>query len=180
MRNVKWTLVLLIAMAALLCAAVGGTMAHLVAATQPVANTFTAPSLETGIQEDFDGSVKNRVRIANTGNVKDYIRAAVVVTWQDAQGNVCGQAPQAGTDYSISWTKDGWISKGNYYYYTAPVAPGGATGVLFTNCSPLKAAPAEGYALHVEIISEAIQAEPAAAVADAWGVTLNADGTISG
>lgn len=180
MRNVRRTLVLLLALAALLCTAIGGTAAYLVVSTQSTVNTFTAPNLDTGIQEDFNGSVKNRVRVANTGNVKAYIRAAVVVTWQDSQGNVYGQAPQAGTDYSINWTRDDWISKGNYNYYTDPVEPGGETGVLLTDCKPIKAAPEEGYALHVEIISEAVQAEPAAAVADAWGVTVDEDGTISG
>ena len=36
----------------------------------------------------------------------------------------------------------------------------------FFSFSPL---PAEGYALHVEIISEAVQAEPVDAVRNAWG-----------
>ena len=169
MRKIQRAAVLLLAMAALLCAAVGGTAAYLVASTLPVTNTFAAPELETEIREDFDGAVKSRVRIANTGGVAAWIRAAVVVTWQSSDGHVYAQRPVAGTDYSISWSLNGWVSNGNYYYHTAPVAPGSETGVLFTSCMPLRPAPAEGYALHVEILSEAVQAEPDAAVREAWG-----------
>ena len=169
MRNIKRMAVLLLAMAALLCAAVGGTTAYLVDVTQPVANTFTVPSLETEIREKFDRAVKNSVRIANTGEIAAYVRAAVVVSWKNAAGHILAQRPVAGRDYSISWTKNGWIERGGFFYYTAPVAPGGETGVLFTACRPLQAAPAEGYALHVEIISEAVQAEPVDAVRNAWG-----------
>ena len=73
-------------------------------------------------------------------------------------------------------TMSGWIRKGNYDYCTAPVAPGGETGVLFTSCRPLRAAPAEGYALHVEILSEAVQAEPDSAVREAWGFVPGSGG----
>lgn len=176
MRNIRRTAVLLFAMAAILCAAVGGTAAYLVASTPTVTNTFAAPKLETEIRESFDGEVKNSVRIANTGGIPAWIRAAVVVTWQDAAGHIHAQRPVAGRDYSVSWTLNGWVRNGSYYYCTAPVAPGGETGVLFTNCRPLKAAPAEGYALHVEIFSEAVQAEPIDAVREAWGFVPGSGG----
>ena len=176
MRRMKRTAALLLAMAAILCGAVGSTAAYLVAATPTVTNTFAAPELETEIRESFDGDVKNSVRIANTGGVAAYIRAAVVVSWQDAAGQVYAQRPVAGRDYSIRWLLNGWTSVGSYYYHTAPVAPGGETGVLFTECRPLRPAPAEGYGLHVEILSEAVQADPEAAVREAWGFVPGSGG----
>lgn len=176
MRRMKRTAALLLAMAAILCGAVGSTAAYLVAATPTVTNTFAAPELDTEIRESFDGNVKNRVRIANTGGVAAYIRAAVVVSWQDAAGNVYAQRPVAGRDYDIHWSLNGWTSCGNDYYHSAPVAPGGETGVLFTSCAPLRPAPAEGYALHVEILSEAVQAEPDSAVREAWGFVPGSGG----
>ena len=176
MRRMKRAAALLLAMAAMLCAAVGSTAAYLVAATPTVTNSFAAPELETEIRESFDEDVKNRVRIANTGGVAAYIRAAVVVSWQNAAGQIYAQRPVAGRDYDISWTMSGWIRKGNYAYCTAPVAPGGETGVLFTSCAPLRPAPAEGYALHVEILSEAVQAEPDSAVREAWGFVPGSGG----
>ena len=50
--------------------------------------------------------------------------------------------------------------------------------MLITECKPLKAAPVAGYTLHVEILAQSIQAEPDAAVKEAWGVTVtNTNGT---
>lgn len=171
MKNMKKSLVLLTAMVVLLCAVVGGTVAYLVTATYPVTNTFTPSSLETEIEENFLDNVKSDVKITNTGNVKAYIRAAVIVTWQNTDGTVYGTVPKPGVDYSFTGPVSGWTGPASdgYYYYTSPVEPKSATSVLIQYCTPLKAAPADGYTLHVEIISEAIQAEPTTAVQEAWG-----------
>lgn len=170
MKNMKKTVVLLTAIAVLLCATVGGTVAYLVTSTRSITNTFTPSNVTISIEENMSGNVKNDVKIKNIGNTAAYIRAAVVVTWQDESGNVYGQVPVENVDYSISWSKDKWSEPNNgYYYYTSSVAPNDETGVLFTACKPKKAAPAEGYTLHVEIIAEAIQSTPASAVREAWG-----------
>lgn len=181
MKNMKKSLVLLTAMVVLLCAVVGGTVAYLVTATDPVTNTFTPSSLETKIEETFSDNVKSDVKITNTGNVKAYIRAAVIVTWQNDSGKVYGAVPKLNEDYSYTGAASGWtvLASDGYYYYTSPVEPGSATSALIQYCKPLMAAPADGYTLHVEIISEAIQAEPHTAVEQAWGVTVGTDGTIS-
>lgn len=181
MKNIKKSLVLLTAMVVLLCAVVGGTVAYLVTATDPVTNTFTPSSLETEIEEKFSNNVKSDVKITNTGNVKAYIRAAVIVTWQNTDGTVYGVVPKLGEDYSYTGAESGWTGPASdgYYYYTSPVEPRSETSVLIQSCKPQKAAPADGYTLHVEIISEAIQAEPTTAVHDAWGVTVGSDGKIS-
>lgn len=183
MKNIKKSLVLLTAMVVLLCAVVGGTVAYLVTATDPVTNTFTPSSLETKIEEKFTSKVKENVTIKNTGNVKAYIRAAVIVTWQNTDGTVYGTVPKPGEgeDYSFTGPAPGWtgLESDGYYYYTSPVEPGSETSALIQSCKPRKAAPADGYTLHVEIISEAIQAEPTTAVQEAWGVTVGSDGKIS-
>lgn len=181
MKITKKMLVLLTALIVVLCAAVGGTVAYLVTSTGPVTNTFTPSKVTTEIDEKFNEKVKNEVKIKNKGDVDAYIRAAVVITWQDANGVVLGQKPVAGTDYLITWTLNDWtaLNSDGYYYYTNPVsANGGTTGVLFTECKPVKPAPVDGYTLHVEIISEAIQAEPTSVVTGAWGVSVDGNGNI--
>lgn len=183
MKNIKKMLVLLTALIVVLCAAVGGTVAYLATSTGSVTNTFTPTSVSTDIDEDFNDNdnVKKDVKVKNTNEVDVYIRAAVVITWQDSSGKVLGQVPVAGTDYAITWSMADWIGpkSDGYYYYKKPVSKNESTGVLFTDCKPKKAAPVDGYTLHVEIISEAIQAEPTTAVTQAWGVTVSTDGTIS-
>lgn len=174
MKNMKKKMILMLAaMALLLTVTVGSTIAYLWTSTPAVINTFTPASSGTTIEEDFKGNVKNNVQIKNTGDVKSYIRAAVVITWQNATGEVLSEVPVKGTDYSITWTKAGWtdLQSDGFYYYNTVVEPGKSTGVLFTDCKPLQAAPEDGYALHVEIIAQSIQAEPISAVTDAWGWT---------
>lgn len=175
-------IIFIAAVMALLLAGVGMTVAYLMDATEEVVNTFTPSTVTSEVDEDFDdeNTVKKDVKIQNTGDIDAYIRAAVVITWQDKDGNVYPQTPVAGTDYSITWSKTGWVDGNDgYYYYSKKVGADAKTGVLISECQPLKAAPAEGYTLHVEILGSAIQAEPDEAVKSAWGVTVAtaADGT---
>lgn len=166
--------VLLVALVLLLGAVVGTTIGYLFTNTDSITNTFTPSEVTVEIKEDFENNVKNNVQVKNTGDIDAYIRAAVVVTWQDKDGNVYATAPVENTDYTVTWTMTDWVKSGNYYYYTKSVAPGTSTGVLLTECK-LKdgVTPPDGYHLVVEILSEAIQAEPVTAVQEAWGVTIS-------
>lgn len=162
---------LLITLVVLLGVLVGSTVAYLVANTGSIANSFVPAKITTDITEDFNGSVKNNVQVKNTGEVDAFIRATVVVTWQNDAGEVYPTAPVVGTDYTVSYPGNGWVKHTDgYYYYTSVVKPDESTGILLTDCKPLKDAPAEGYTLHVEILATAIQSEPITAVTDAWGV----------
>lgn len=170
---------LLIALVAILGALVGTTIAYLFTNTGSITNTFTPGNVTTTITEDFDGKVKDYVKVENTGNVEAYIRATVVITWQDDKGNVYPTAPVKDTDYTVTWTNTNeWVEHGGYYYYTSAVAPNESTSVLLTACKPLDTAP-EGYHLVVEVLASAIQSKPADAVQAAWPVTVNTDGTLN-
>lgn len=168
--------VALVALLLLLCCTVAGTLAYLVTSTDPVTNTFTPAHVTTAVDETFEKGVKSDVKIQNTGDIPAYIRAAVIINWADANGNVYGGAvPEKGTDYTITWTKEGWVEHNGYYYYTAPVAAGALTGELFTDCKLAeKVTPPEGYNLQVTILADGIQAEPIDAVKQAWGVDPSA------
>ena len=148
--------------------AVGTTVAYLTANTNEVVNTFAPSSVTTAVTEEINVSqgVKESVKIENTGDTAAYIRAAVVVTWQDENGNVYGVAPAEGTDYEIDYNTDDqaapagkWIKGADsFWYWVNPVAAGDATGVLITSCSYEANAP-EGYYLNVEILGSGIQAD---------------------
>ena len=109
-----------------------------------------------------------------------YIRAAIAVTWQNSDGDTYGAVPVLGKDYTLTKTDNGWtMADDGYYYWASPVAAGGKTGFLIDECKVIAEAPAEGYTLHVEIVAQAIQASPAKAVQDSWGVTVDSNGRIS-
>lgn len=181
-RNHKPTL-LLLTLVLILGAMVGTTLAYLFTNTDGLVNTFTPANVTVDIDEPGwgeDKTVKNNVTVKNTGDVEAYIRAAVVVTWQDADGNVYPTAPEEGTDYTVTWTKDGWVKYGDFYYHTSPVAPNQSTGVLLTECKVKDdATPPDGYHLSVEILASAIQSQPATAVQEAWGMTVDSNGNLS-
>lgn len=175
--------VALLALLVLLCCTVAGTLAYLVDKTPEVKNTFEPAKVTTSVLENtFNGVTKENVRIKNTGNIPAYIRATIVVNWaSDTEvGVVSGTAPEEGKDYTIDWTMVNWIKVGDYYYYTQKVAAKGETKQLFTDCKLKEGVtPPSGYHLQVTILADGIQAEPADAVIQAWGVTVADDGTIS-
>lgn len=175
----KKSIAMLVSIIALLTIVVGTTIAYLYTNTPSITNTFTPTKVTTTIEEK-PGNVKEEVKVKNTGDIDAYIRATVIVTWKNADGDVYATEPVKGTDYTVTWTMSGW-EKGSdgYYYYTSKVTPGESTGVLLTDCEPIEGKAPEGYQLSVEILASAIQAEPASAVVDAWGVTVANDGTIS-
>ncbi|MBE6111931.1 MAG: hypothetical protein E7195_02770 [Peptococcaceae bacterium] len=199
MKFSKKSIIMLIALALILTVGAGSTLAYLITDTDPVTNVFTVPESSIRVEEDFDGNTKNNVCVSNSSDYPVYIRASVIVTWQDKDGNVYGQMPKAGTNYTISYNLNetnpltgeaaenvayGVWDDGSdgYYYYTGAVEKGEKTDQLIVTCTPVGNPPAEGYDLHVEILAQAIQSQPAKAV-DSWdnekvNLTGNADGTV--
>lgn len=182
----KKSIAMLVSLIALLVVFVGSTIAYLFMQTDSITNTFTPTSTEITIVENNEGKVKKDVTIQNTGKIKAYIRATVVVTWKDDSGNVYGKAPVENTDYTVEWMpkdSDGntdWVKGSDgFYYYTQPVESGASTGVLLTACKPVEGKAPEGYDLSVEILAQAIQAEPTSAVTDAWKVSVDEYGKIT-
>lgn len=161
--------ILLAAVIVLLAGAVGGTWAFLVAQSEPVQNNFTYAHVSCTIKENFDGTTKSDVQIKNTGDIPAYIRARIVVTWKDANGNVSSTVPVENTDYTIAFNTTDWTQQeGDYWYCNTAVAAGGETPVLIIKCEKKGNAPKD-YDLSVEILADAIQSEPASAVNEAWG-----------
>ena len=185
-RRLRWNrqFVLLVSIIALLVGIVGSSLAYLVTKTDPVQNTFQPSRVTCRIDEEFDKATKRNVKVTNTGDTDAYIRAYIVVTWTDDDGNIVAQKPVAGEDYSLVIpTNTGW-SKGSdgFYYYASSVAPNGQTGTLIESCVPV-GENAQKYKLTVDIIADAVQSKGESAdgkpVEIAWGVTVNSDGTIS-
>lgn len=165
--------ILLAAVIVLLAGAVGGTWAFLVAQSEPVENNFTYAHVSCTIKEKFENDVKSDVQIQNTGDIPAYIRARIVVTWKDVNGNVSSTVPVKDSDYTITFNETDWKQEGDYWYCKNAVDAKDFTPVLITKCEKTGDAP-DGYDLSVEILADAIQSEPASAVTEAWGYTPTA------
>ena len=129
----------------------------------------------TGGETDQAGTyaytITNKAVSADTegSNIPAYIRAAIVVNWQDAEGNLWAIPPQQGSDYIISAELCQLL--GDYYYFKGECAPGASFPIQVAQAGTAK--PPAGYTLHVKILAEGIQSTPADAVKDAWGVEFN-------
>lgn len=178
-RRLRWNrqFVLLVSIIALLVGIVGSSLAYLVTKTDPVQNTFQPSKVTCEIQEEFSqgGSEKKNVQVKNTGDTDAYIRAALVFTWVDSQGNIAPVAVKE-SDYVLV-LGTGWSAKqaNGFYYYKTPVAPGEKTNNLVDSITRVKDAAPEGYTLCVDVIADAVQAKGEAsngnkAVVEAWGV----------
>ena len=173
MRAKTWKALIVAALAVvILTAAVGGTMAWLSTQTQDLTNTFVPAKVTCKVDENFteDGTEKKDVRIQNTGTTDAYIRAMIVANWCTADSKVVKTA----TPTYVGLPGSGWVEHDGFYYYTKPVAPNQTTdSYLFTSCTPNTAEKPEGADhLEVNIICQAVQSTPAAAVGEAWKVTI--------
>lgn len=197
-KRIKLSTVLVIAAALALVTAIGGTMAWLTTHSEGLTNTFTPATISGNILEGengftFDGNTKESVRIKNTSDVPVYVRVALVPTWVNAAQEPVAEpcslndllikptASAAGVSGEI-FTPDsssGWVKGADgYYYYTTPVAAGTTTNPLFAEATVKANKTPAGCTMNLQVLLQMIQAEPASAVMDAWGVSVNADGTI--
>ena len=174
-RYSKKTAVAIIALSLVLVVGVTGTLAFLVVKTAELINAF------------HPGTITLTVNDTNIANSSDsdaavYIRVAVVVNYQDGEGNVWREAAVEGTDYSLSAVSGDWL-KGTdgYYYYKQPVAAGGATAdlpVTVTALTPADGVPS-GQSITTIYLATGVQATPTDAVTEAWDVTLDTNGAIT-
>jgi len=154
----------------------GTTIALVVMRTNSLVNEFTPANLSIDKTADGKG-------VINDGEVKAYVRAAVVFTWESTSvpGTISSVAPIEGVDYNYTCSGD-WVKAvdGFWYFTKKPtIAPGESFNVI-DSVTVIKEAPA-GYKLSVELLLDAIQAEPSGAVTESWksGVhSVTADGKL--
>ena len=169
-RNDRKRIVVIASLILLVTAVIGGTIAFLLTNAGPLTNTFTPSSVSTEITEEFDGKVKSNVNAENTGDTEVYIRIRLVTYRVNDAGERIGGTAEIpeftpGTD---------WVKYGEHYYYTLPVAPGQKPATDLIDSIELKEYDdADGGKQVIEVIAEAIQSDPAAAVNDAWGVSIS-------
>lgn len=150
--------------------AVGGTVAWLTTSTLPVENQFTPSSVTCKVEESFSNNIKSDVKVENTGDTEAYIRVRLISYRQNGEGDtIGGEASIEGLELKLAPVTK-WVSDGDYYYYTDPVAPYGFTDVLIESYT--LGTYADGESQVLEVLAEAIQSSPASAANEAWGVTI--------
>ena len=161
---------LIIALALILVLAVGGTVAYIFTQTDPVINTFTPTEAKITVDEKTNNNQKTEIIVKNNSTgVPVYIRVALVANMIDKDENVTGAASVPEFTPGDDWLE----GNDGYYYYTQPVPVGESTGNLLATPMTLSEN------MQVVVLADAIQAEPTTAVTQAWGVTVDSNGSIS-
>lgn len=174
-------LVLAVALVLVLGCTIAGTLMFLVDKTGDVKNTFTAANVTTEITEEFDGVTKKNVNIINNGDIPVYVRVNLITYRVNASGDrIGGTAVIPSFVHGQDWFK----GSDGFYYYAGKVQPGkapaapliGETGInLISSYSD-----ADGGKQVIEVMGEAIQADPADAVNKAWpAVKVDSDGKLT-
>ena len=157
---------------------VGPTYAYLkMIVDTPAYNSFSvSPSVNPAVVTE---SGATKVNAGDTQGYSVYVRAAIVGTWRDSEGNVLGTVP----GYQVTGTSANWQSGSDgYYYYKLPLASAGTTDTLLTACTATTTPP-EGAVFHYDVLVESIQAlgkrDTQWAVEEVWGCTVAADSSIT-
>ena len=169
---------MLLATVMLFALAVGGTIAWLTDKDRPLVNTFDPSKVTCEVQEKFDGKVKSDVNVKNTGDIDAFIRVKLVTyRTNDAGQHIGGTA--ALPQFTLGAN---WVEYNGYYYYTLPGAPGDKPATKLTDSMTLTENydDADGGHQSIDVMAEAIQSVPEAAVKAAWGTgfSIGTDGSL--
>lgn len=164
----------------LLALTIGGTVAWLTSKTSDITNTFTPSQVACAVNENFNEAtgVKSQVNVTNVGDTDAFIRVRLVTyRTNDSKLHIGGAA-----EVPVFAPGNGWVKYGDYYYYTKPVAPGEMPENALIESIPLKMEyqDADGGHQAMDVMAEAIQSQPEAAVKEAWGAgfSINQNGTL--
>lgn len=152
--------------AALLCAfGAAGAFAALGDSTSVVKTKLEVAKVDCRVNNEI-------YTVTNTGNIPAVIRVKLIINWVDAQGNPMMYAPD-GAEYQLAP-----IAQGNWTHFGDPADPTDgfwycnrilSAGEMTPKLIEQPAKTGEG-TLRVELLAEAIQATPAEAAKEAWGV----------
>lgn len=172
---------MVIATVMLLALAIGGTVAWLTDTSPAVVNTFTPSQVSCKVEEDFDNQtgVKSKVQVKNTSDIPAFIRVKLVTYRTNGKGQHIGGTAELNFTPAAN---SGWVEHNGYYYYTQPVQPQNFTGILIDEIrlqDPYM--DADGGRQAMDVMAEAIQSVPEAAVKEAWGAgfSINTDGSLN-
>lgn len=160
----------IISIGLVLCLGIGAYMTiSYLSSGSSLQNQFKIASVDPEVIETFDGKVKSNVYVQNNGDIPVYIRAKIMIYYQDTNGNILGDI-LGENDYEITYSTDlkgNWIkATDGFYYYKNKVEANDRTTNLIDECTESNSYSDRN--LVVDIVAETIQANPKDAVEEAW------------
>lgn len=164
----KRKLAMVLSLVLLMAMAIGGTMAFLITRSENVANTFAPGHVGCDVSVD---NVKNMdiwtVKPDKKTNATVYLRAEVVANYakeEDGATVIHWSQPKIDLENVADESEDtnifgSWSKIGDYYYFSDEVAPSHKDNVRRFKIVTTGTPPA-GYTLQIQVLGEAIQADP--------------------
>lgn len=173
MKNRIKNLFVIPVIALLAFSAISGSAFAFMKSKSPVLENDLLPAaVSCEISETFENNTKTSITVENTGNMDAYIRVRIVSCWLDEEGRITAE-PSKEVSFTLA---ENWLGgSGDTYYYADKIAPGGKAELLGGS---IELSAKEGKRQVIEVFAEAVQALPAKAAENAWGVTV-ADGKIT-
>lgn len=151
-------------------------------------STSDAGEISVSVTDNVSEGKKTDVVISNNGAVREYIRAAIVGNWfkdgvivapwtYDAANPSASKFVDLPSDASGSGARWIYNSADGFYYYTAPVAAGSATGTkLFTSfTAPSTTPPVTGACFEMKLMVQGVIYDLGKTrVTTAWGADVAA------
>ena len=168
---------------------VGGTLAYLSTQTNDVVNTFTPSHVDCKVEEVFENNVKSAIKVQNTSDIDAFIRVKLISYRVNDEGKQIGGLATI-DDFNLG---NGWFKYDGFYYHKTPVAPNDNDSTTYYDMTKNLLADETSITLKsyevttedpdggrqvIEVMAEAIQSKPNSAVEQAWGVSVNTDGTL--
>lgn len=131
--------------------------------------------VKVDVRDDHSETIKENVKIQNSGFTTSYIRAAIVGYWSVTKDGV----EEIASEWDINDTEVGtltkaadwnthWELKDGIYYHKSPVAPGAYTAPLFDRYELQKTTgPVPGSKLNISIVVQAVEQNKAE---DVWPI----------
>ena len=169
---------------------VGGTLAYLSTQTNDVVNTFTPSHVDCKVEEVFENNVKSAIKVQNTSDIDAFIRVKLISYRVNDEGKQIGGLAVI-DDFNLGV---GWFEYDGFYYHKALVAANDSnpdtyddmTMNLLTDDTSISLKSYEvttedpdGGKQVIEVMAEAIQSKPNAAVEQAWKVTVDDNGNLA-
>lgn len=150
-------------------ALVGSTLAYVIVKTQELKNQFDPPHVEIAVQGNT---------IQNKSDVPMYVRATIVATFIDEDGNTSSFMPTDGIDYLLTLDTENWLrGSDGFYYYKSPVAAGASVSLVTKAVQSIDGD--NGLALQIQVVASSIQTDPSDVVTSAWpAVSVNSNGDL--
>ena len=160
----------------LLISVIGITSAFLATRTDAVENIFAPSKVTVEVVEEFDGDIKSKVNVKNTGDTAAYVRVNLVTYRVNDDGvRIGGNAVIPTFTPGSNW----YLIKG-HYYYSIPVNPGAmpVTNLIDSMTLVGNYTDVDGGKQVIEVMAEGIQSVPLQAIQEAWSVTISGNQVI--